>query len=119
MLGAIQSVDMILSLWVLDVNLLPNQIEYVVVGDRLFTLPIQVEGRDDVPRDQNMEVDNNNDGTGGSGEQEEHEPMQLMKSMRTQCKETREQQVHNHPIQNLSRMASRLMMYLRWKMLVS
>jgi hypothetical protein len=34
----------------------------VVIGDRLFTLPIQVEGHDDPAQDENMEVDNNNDG---------------------------------------------------------
>jgi hypothetical protein len=83
MLGATQSVDMISSLRndyrrvevaVLDVNLLPNKIEYVVIGDRLFTLPIQVEGRDDAPPDQHMEVDNSNDENGGSGEMKELEP---------------------------------------------
>jgi hypothetical protein len=77
-----QSVDMIPSLRndygrvevdVLDVNLLPNKIESVVIGDRLFTLPIQVEGRDDAPPDQHMEVDNNNDENGGSGEMKELE----------------------------------------------
>jgi hypothetical protein len=71
MLGATQAVDMISSLRndfgrvkvpVLDVNLLPNAIDSVVIGDRLFTLPIQVEGRDDPAQDENMEVDNNNDG---------------------------------------------------------
>jgi hypothetical protein len=71
MLGATQAVDMISSLRndfgrvevaVLDVNLLPNAVDLVVIGDRLFTLPIQVEGRDDPAQDENMEVDNNNDG---------------------------------------------------------
>jgi hypothetical protein len=53
MLGATQSVDMINSLKqdygrvevaVLNVDLLPNSIDTVVIGDRLFSLPIQVEG---------------------------------------------------------------------------
>jgi hypothetical protein len=53
MLGATQSVDMISSLKqdygsvevsVLNVDLLPNSIDTAVIGDRLFTLPIQVEG---------------------------------------------------------------------------
>jgi hypothetical protein len=56
MLGATQSVNMITSLKknygrvevaVLNVDLLPNVIDMVVIGDRLFSLPIQVEGRDD------------------------------------------------------------------------
>jgi hypothetical protein len=53
MLGATQSVDMISSLRrnyghvevaVLNVDLLLNSIDTVVIGDRLFSLPIQVEG---------------------------------------------------------------------------
>jgi hypothetical protein len=53
MLGATQSVDMISSLKrdygrvevaVLNVDLLPNSIDTIVIGDRLFSLPIQVEG---------------------------------------------------------------------------
>jgi hypothetical protein len=56
MLGATQLVDMISSLRndygrvevaVLDVDLLPNMIDSVVVGDRLYSFPIQVEGRQD------------------------------------------------------------------------
>jgi hypothetical protein len=56
MLGATQSVDMVTSLRknysrvevaVLNVDLLPNLIDTSVIGDRLFSLPIQVEGRED------------------------------------------------------------------------
>jgi hypothetical protein len=56
MLGATQSVDMVTSLRknygrvevaVLNVDLLSNVIDTVVIGDRLFSLPIQVEGRED------------------------------------------------------------------------
>jgi hypothetical protein len=52
-LGATQSVDMVTSLRknygrvdvaVLNVDLLPNLIDTVVIGDRLYSLPIQVEG---------------------------------------------------------------------------
>jgi hypothetical protein len=55
-LGATQAVDMISSLKkdyarvevaVLSVDLLPNMIDTMVIGDRMFSLPIQVEGRDD------------------------------------------------------------------------
>jgi hypothetical protein len=66
MLGATQSVDMISSLRqkygrvevaVLNVELLSNVIGTVVIGDRMFSLPIQVEGRGDVdPNDIHMEV---------------------------------------------------------------
>jgi hypothetical protein len=54
MLGATQNVDMVTSLKqnygrvevvVLNVDLIPNMIDTVVIGDRLFSLPIQVEGR--------------------------------------------------------------------------
>jgi hypothetical protein len=53
MFGATQTVDMISSLKrsygrvevaVLNVDLLPNSIDTVVISDRLFSLPIQVEG---------------------------------------------------------------------------
>jgi hypothetical protein len=56
MLGATQAVDMISSLKkdyarvevaVLSVDLLPNLIDTMVIGDRMFSLPIQVEGRYD------------------------------------------------------------------------
>jgi hypothetical protein len=66
MLGATQSVDMISSLRQkygrvevadLNVELLSNVIGTVVIGDRMFSLPIQVEGRGDVdPNDIHMEV---------------------------------------------------------------
>jgi hypothetical protein len=43
---------------VLNIDLLPNVIDTVVMGDRTFTLPIQVERRDDVdPNDIHMKVD--------------------------------------------------------------
>jgi hypothetical protein len=63
MLGATQAVDMISSLKkdyarvevaVLSVDLLPNLIDTMVIGDRMFSLPIQVEGRyDNVERQYN------------------------------------------------------------------
>jgi hypothetical protein len=68
MLGATQSVDMISSLKrnyghvevaVLNVELLPNSIDMIVIGDRLFSLPNQVE------RVEGNEVHNNQiDGCG-------------------------------------------------------
>jgi hypothetical protein len=57
MLGATQSVDMISSMRndygraevvVLNVDLLSNIIDTVVIGDRMFSLLIQLEGLDDV-----------------------------------------------------------------------
>jgi hypothetical protein len=54
MLGATQTVDMVTSLkqnygkvevTVLNVDLIPNMIDTVVIGDKQFSLPIQVEGR--------------------------------------------------------------------------
>jgi hypothetical protein len=54
MLGATQSVDMVTSLRknygrvevaMLNVDLLPNMIDTVVIGDRLYSLPIQVGKR--------------------------------------------------------------------------
>lgn len=76
MLGATTSVDMISSLKddygrvqiaVLDASLLPSIIDSVVIGDRLYNLPILVEGRDEVPNENNIEVDHDNNGSGGSG----------------------------------------------------
>jgi hypothetical protein len=74
MLGVTQSVDMISSLRrnyscvevvVLNVDLLPNSIDTVVIGDRLFSLPIQVEGPEghEVHNNQ-MEIDEGNSGAG-------------------------------------------------------
>jgi hypothetical protein len=79
MLGVTQSVDMISSLKrnygrvevaVLNVDLLPNSIDTVVIGDRLFSLPIQVEGPEghEVHNNQ-MEVDEGNSGVGNSGDE--------------------------------------------------
>jgi hypothetical protein len=71
-LGATQAVDMISSLKkdyarvevaVLSVDLLPNMIDTMVIGDRMFSLPIQVEGRDDnAERQELMDLDNGHDG---------------------------------------------------------
>jgi hypothetical protein len=68
MLGATQAVDMITSLkqdyaWVevavLNVDLLPNMIDMVVIGDIMFSLLIQVEGREDnIEREELMDLDN-------------------------------------------------------------
>jgi hypothetical protein len=68
MLGATQSVDMVTSLRknygrvevvVLNVDLIPNMINTVVIGDRLFSLPIQVEGREENEEEAaQMELDN-------------------------------------------------------------
>jgi hypothetical protein len=70
MLGATQSVDMITSLQkdygrvevaVLNVDLLPSNIDTVVIGDRLYSLPILVERQEDhEANDAHMEVDRNN-----------------------------------------------------------
>jgi hypothetical protein len=55
MLGATQTIDMVTSLKknygqvevvVINVDLHPNLIDTVVIGDRLYSLPIQVEGRE-------------------------------------------------------------------------
>jgi hypothetical protein len=53
---------------VLNVDLLPNSIDTVVIGDRLFSLPIQVEGFEgnEVHNNQ-MDVDEGNSGAGNSG----------------------------------------------------
>jgi hypothetical protein len=78
MLGATQSVDMITSLRkeygrvevaVLNVDLLPGNIDTAVIRDRLYSLPIQVEGyEDNEENDMQMELDDGNDGTGHSEE---------------------------------------------------
>jgi hypothetical protein len=70
MLGATKSVDMMCSLRndfarvevaVLNIDLLPNNTDTIVIGDRLFSLPIQVEGREDeAAYDCQMEVDDGN-----------------------------------------------------------
>jgi hypothetical protein len=72
MLGATHAVDMITSLKkeyarvevaVLTVDLLPNMIYTVVIGDRMFSLPIQVEGRDDnFVQEAPMDMDNGDGG---------------------------------------------------------
>jgi hypothetical protein len=78
MLGATQSVDMVTSsrknygrveVAVLNVDLLPNLIDTVVIGDMLFSLPIQVEGREDHEEAEGqMEVDDGgNDSAHGNG----------------------------------------------------
>jgi hypothetical protein len=78
MLGATQLVDMVTSsrknygrveVVVLNVDLLPNLIDTVVIGDSLFSLPIQVEGREDHEEaEAQMEVDDGgNDSAHGNG----------------------------------------------------
>jgi hypothetical protein len=71
MLGATQSIDMVTSLKknygrvevaVLNVDLLPKLIDTVVIGDRLYSLPIQVEGREEnVETGTQMDVDDGAD----------------------------------------------------------
>jgi hypothetical protein len=78
MLGATQSVDMISSLRndygqvevvVLNVDLLPSIIDTIVIGDRMVSLPIQLEGLDDVAAlDLHMNVDDGNGDAGQGGE---------------------------------------------------
>jgi hypothetical protein len=78
MLGATQSVDMISSLktdyaWVevavLNTNLLPDRIDTVAIGDRLYSLPIKVEGCDnDEGGDAHMELDDGSNGAGHHGD---------------------------------------------------
>jgi hypothetical protein len=78
MLGTTQSVDMISSLRidygrvevaVLNMDLLPNSINTVVIRDRLFSLPTQVEQLDvEEHHDNQMEVDDGN-GVAGQGEE--------------------------------------------------
>jgi hypothetical protein len=70
MLGATQSVYMISSLKkdygrvevvVLNVERLPTSIDMVVIGDRLFSFPIQVEGlQENGVHDAQMDVDDGN-----------------------------------------------------------
>jgi hypothetical protein len=61
---------------VLNIDLLPNVIDIVVISDRMFTLSIQVEGRDDVdPNDIHMEEDAGDNGArqeDGNGGTEPH-----------------------------------------------
>jgi hypothetical protein len=83
MVGATQSVDMINSLrndygrvevTVLSVDLLPNSIDSVVIGDRLYTLLIHMEGRDEAEAHANpIEVDDGNNDVEGSGGQKQRE----------------------------------------------
>jgi hypothetical protein len=77
-LGATQSVDMVTSLRrnysrvevaVLNVDLLPNMIDTVVIGDRLYSLPIQVEGREESEEagaQKDLDVGSNDKGTGAN-----------------------------------------------------
>jgi hypothetical protein len=85
MLGVTQSVDMVTSLRknysrvevaVLNVDLLPNLIDTVVIGDRLYSLPIQVEGREDNEEvETQMDVDDEgNDNANANGADKSTEP---------------------------------------------
>jgi hypothetical protein len=84
MLGATQSVDMISSLRtdygrvevaVLNVDILPDKIDTVVIGDRLYSLPIKVEGRDDdTVVDAQMEIEDGSSGAGQGAGNENAEP---------------------------------------------
>jgi hypothetical protein len=84
MLGATQSVDMISSLRtdygrvevaVLNVDILPDKIDTVVIGDRLYSLPIKVEGRDDEAAvDAQMELEDGSSGAGKGAGNENAEP---------------------------------------------
>jgi hypothetical protein len=77
MFGATQTVDMISSLKrsygrvevaVLNVDLLPNSIDTVVIGDRIFSLSIQVEGvMGNEVHNNPMDVDEGNPGAVNSG----------------------------------------------------
>jgi hypothetical protein len=79
MLGATQSVDMVTSLrknygrvevTVLNVDLIPNMIDTVVIGDRHFSLPIQVEGREENEEEAaQMELDNGSNDKGNGVEE--------------------------------------------------
>jgi hypothetical protein len=81
MLGATESVDMISSLRndfgrvevaVLNVDLLPNSIDTVVIGDRLFSLPIQIEGHEEeAANDTYMDLIDHWNGERSSGEKKE------------------------------------------------
>jgi hypothetical protein len=59
---------------VLNVDFLPNRIDTVVIGDRLFPLPIPVEGRDDeAPHVGHMDVDDGNSDAGQGEEKKDDE----------------------------------------------
>jgi hypothetical protein len=52
-----------------NVDLLPNSIDSVVIRDRLYTLPIEVEGLETrAEQDTQMDVDNGHSVASGSGE---------------------------------------------------
>jgi hypothetical protein len=54
---------------VLNVDLLPSNIDTVVIGDRLYSLPILVERQEDhEANDAHMEVDDGNNGADPSEE---------------------------------------------------
>ena len=81
MLGATQSVDMIsclrheygrVQVSVLDVSLLPNTIESVIIGDRLYTLPIEAGGDNDAAQENFMELDNDNTDVGEGSAKRDH-----------------------------------------------
>jgi hypothetical protein len=56
---------------VLNVDLLPNNTYTIVIGDRLFSLSIQVEGREDeAAYDNQMEVDDGKNGDDGAEQRE-------------------------------------------------
>jgi hypothetical protein len=85
MLEATQVVDMISSLKreygrvevaVLNVDLLPNMIDTVVIGDILYSLPIQVEVLDDnEEHEEKMDMDDGHTGAArGGGENNETDP---------------------------------------------
>jgi hypothetical protein len=84
MLGATQSVDMISSLRtdygrvevaVLNLDILPDKIDTVVIGDRLYSLPIKVEGRDeDAAVVAQMETEDGSSGAGQGAGNEKAEP---------------------------------------------
>jgi hypothetical protein len=86
MLGATQSVGMVTSLRknyvrvevaVHNVDLLPNMVDTVVIGDRLYSFPIQVEGREENEEaGVQMELDNgsNDKGNGADDSSETREP---------------------------------------------
>jgi hypothetical protein len=94
MLGATQTVDTVTSLRqyygrvevaVLNVDLLPNMIDTVVIGDRLYSLPIQVEGREDneeVEAQMDL-VDGANDNANGSDKPTESKEEKFSEGKRT------------------------------------
>jgi hypothetical protein len=83
MLGATQSVDMISSLRtdyvrvevaILNIDPLPENIDTVVIGDGMFSLPIRVEGLGgEEVIDAQMEVDDGNSGAGHSNDKNNEE----------------------------------------------